>query len=397
MNEVEQTARASYGKLLAILIKYTSGDISVAEDCLSSAFLKALEVWPETSVPQNPEAWLVATAKNLVLDRHRHLKVQDKKQVDLIDQLEQNLSQTRNQDYRLELLFVCSHPAIDENIRTPLMLQTVMGFTVAEISRLFLLSPATLEKRLTRAKQKIKLARIPFETPDSSELPNRIFDVLETIYGVYSKSWDELNQDLEEEAVFLAELTSQSLPEQAEAMGLLSLLYFYKSRKSERRKAGIYVPLLDQNPKMWDHDSIQKAEDLLARAFQKKEIGRFQLEAAIQSAQVANILNGVDSSESLISLYRALINLTDSVGAKVSFAAALMRLNKINESQKLVLELEELGGVQEYQPFWVLKAELSLVKNDLKSAKDQFQVAIGLSTDIAIKNFLTDKINKIGA
>lgn len=388
---IEQTARASYGKLLAILTKATSGDIALAEDCLSSAFAKALETWPDTSVPQNPEAWLVKTAKNLMIDSKRHNKVQSKNIEDLLTYLTDNQQASTSVDYRLELLFVCAHPAIDSSVRTPLMLQAVMGFTVDQIAPLFLVSPGSLEKKLTRAKQKIKLASIPFSKPETSEMTERLQDVLEAIYGVFGKSWDLLNENLEEEAVFLARIVSQLLPEEPEPKGLLSLLLYCQSRKSARRYNQVYIPLFEQNTNFWDHQLIQEAESILSEASKISTPGRFQYEAAIQSAQLAQILNKTNTNEEITLLYQALLSLTDTIGAKISFAAFLLRVERINEAVQMLSDLE-FEAVKSYQPYWVLKGEVSLAQNNDQEARLHLQTAIGLTDDPSVRSFLLKKM-----
>lgn len=397
MQAVEQTARASYGKLLAILVKATDGDIPLAEDCLAEAFQKALEVWPQTAVPQNPEAWLITTAKNLMIDGLRHQKVQKKNQMDLIDSLLENQESQKSpnfeatSDYRLELLFGCSHPAIDHNVRIALMLQVVMGFKVEDIAGLFLLSAAALEKRLTRAKQKIKLAKIPFSRPDVHEMPERLSDVLEVIYGVFGQSWDSFNEQLEDEAIFLARIVVQLLPLEAEPKGLLSLLLFCKSRKSARRVKEVHVPFFEQDTSRWDLQLVHGAEALLKEAFLRQKLGRFQLEAALQSALVAQKLNQIDTNADVIKLYQALLERVETVGLKVSYAAALIRMKKTEEARKLLAEMP-IEEVKKYQPYWVVNAELSLIDNEKLAAKKNFEIAIGLTQDPAIKLFLQSKI-----
>lgn len=394
MKIIEQTARASYGRLLATLVKATSGDIALAEDCLSAAFTKALEVWPQSKAPENPEGWLITTAKNMLIDGIRHNKVKNELQNDLVTHLLELQENPSPVDSRLELLFVCSHPAIDPTIRTPLMLQVVMGLTVEEIAPLFLVSPSSLEKKLTRAKQKIKLAQIPYSKPEPSELTARIHDVLEAIYGIYGKSWDLLNDQLEDEAIFLARLTVELLPQEPEPKGLLSLLLFCKSRQQARRIEGHYVPLFEQDTKLWDHNLIAEAEKRLTEAFLLQAPGRFQYEAAIQSAQLAKILNGRETDEDLIKLYQGLITLNPSIGAKIALGSVFLRTQKIDELKSLLAELD-MERAKSYQPYWVLKAELSAHLKDERTSKSEFETAIGLTDDLSLKSFLLKRLSQI--
>lgn len=392
MKVIEQTARASYGKLLAILVKATSGDIALAEDCLSSAFAKALEVWPQTSAPENPEGWIVKTAKNLMLDKKRHQKVQDENVQTLLSLLAEQVEASN--DNRLELLFACAHPAIDPTVRTPLMLQTVLGFNVDQIASVFLTSPSAIEKRLIRAKQKIKIAKIPFEIPDVGEMPGRLTDVLEGVYALFGKSWDEFNFDLEDEAIFLAEIVVKLLPAEAEPKGLLSLLLFCKSRQEARRREDTYIPLFQQDVKLWNQDLIGRAEKLLKEAFLLKSPGRFQFESAIQSAQIAKIQNGLDTDMHIVKLYEALIATTGTIGAVISYAAALLNMDRTAESFQIAQEIDG-ERVKVYQPYWALMGEIHSKQGDFNSAKHCLERAIGLTEDKAVKNYLRGRIKRL--
>src|SRR3954471_6929284 len=191
----EQVARESYGRLVAILAARTH-DVAAAEDALADALAKALEDWADNGIPRTPEAWLLTVARRRLLDAHRHRKVQDEAQETLLllsDELLDTNAELPFPDERLKLLFICAHPAIDEAVRTPLMLQAVLGLDAARIASAFLTSPATLSQRLVRAKKKIRDAGIPFELPNASELPERMQDVLDAIYAAYGTGWDAID------------------------------------------------------------------------------------------------------------------------------------------------------------------------------------------------------------
>lgn len=297
-------------------------------------------------------------------------------------------------DNRLELLFACAHPAIDPTVRTPLMLQTVLGFNVDQIASVFLTSPSAIEKRLTRAKQKIKIAKIPFEIPDVEEMPSRLTDVLEGVYALFGKSWDEFNFDLEDEAIFLAEIVVKLLPAEAEPKGLLSLLLFCKSRQEARRHEDTYIPLFQQDVKLWNQDLIGRAEKLLKEAFLLKSPGRFQFESAIQSAQIAKIHNGLDTDMHIVKLYEALIATTGTIGAVISYAAALLNMDRTAESFQIAQEIDG-ERVKVYQPYWALMGEIHSKQGDFNSAKHCLERAIGLTEDKAVKNYLRGRIKRL--
>ncbi len=224
----ELAARNSYGRLVAYLA-VRSQDVAAAEDALGDAFLAALKTWPENGVPKNPEAWLLVSARRRLIDDARHAKVKDSAFATLklmATQLQSEVTlEVPFPDDRLKLLFICAHPAINISVRTPLMLQTVLGFNAAQIASAFLVAPATMSQRLVRAKAKIRDAGIDFELPESGELPTRLDAVLEAIYAAYSNGWDDLagtdprRKGLAEEAIWLARLCVQLMPEEPEARG----------------------------------------------------------------------------------------------------------------------------------------------------------------------------------
>ncbi len=254
----ERVARESYGRLVAYLSARTR-DVAGAEDALAEAFARALDLWPTKGVPSNPDAWLMVAARNRLRDGARAGKTRDQIASSLLV-----LAPTETEDMpviadkRLELMFVCGHPAIDAAARTPLMLQTVLGLTAERIASSFLVSPDTMARRLSRAKARIKDTGIAFEVPEEDELGERMGDVLEAIYAAYGQGWDSTGSDdqtrkgLTEEAIWLARVLVELRPDDAEALGLLALMLFCESRSAARRVDGRYVPLAEQDTALWD-------------------------------------------------------------------------------------------------------------------------------------------------
>jgi len=273
----ELAARNSYGRLVAYLAAQTR-DVVAAEDALGDAFLSALKTWTESGVPKNPEAWLLVTARNRLIDAGRRSQARDKvlntfKLNGIESSTEPSLESVTFPDDRLKLLFICAHPAIDPTIHTPLMLQTVLGLNAAQIASAFLVAPATMSQRLVRAKTKIRDAGIAFELPEEKDLPIRLAAVLETIYAVYTNAWetvdgsDPRHQGLAAEAIWLARLCVHLMPQEPEVRGLLALMLYCESRRDARRTAnGAYVPLLQQDTNLWSHTAIAEAEKELAQA-----------------------------------------------------------------------------------------------------------------------------------
>jgi predicted RNA polymerase sigma factor len=254
----EATARASYGRLVAFL-SAKSRDVAAAEDALGDALRAALETWPRDGVPDKPEAWLLTAARRRLTDHFRHVCVQEEASATLkliADDEAEGGGQLP--DKRLELLFVCAHPAIDAAMRTPLMLQAVLGLDAARIGAAFLVPAGTMSQRLVRAKAKIRDAGIAFEVPDATELSTRVEAVLEAIYAGYGLGWEAVSgvdaggRDLVDEAMWLARLVIELLPAEPEAKGLLALMLHCEARRPARRdREGRFVPLSQQDTRLW--------------------------------------------------------------------------------------------------------------------------------------------------
>ena len=314
-----EVMRASYGRLLAILAS-SAGDVLIAEDALSDAFAKALLHWPN-DMPRNPEAWLLTVARNRMTDLHRR-----DARIEFRDELPElagpDTAEPDIPDDRLKLMFVCAHPAIDARIHTPLMLQTVLGLEAEVIARAFLLPPATMAKRLVRAKRKIRDAAVAFQIPEPEALPARVTAVLEAIYAAFSRDWMSTGT-LAEEALFLASLLADLMPDNAEVLGLAALICYTLSRNDARIQQGVFVPLEEQDPALWDRDLMQRASAYLTRAQAQNTLGRFQLEAAIQAVHADRVSTGITNWQALVQLHLGLSHMAPTIGATVSYAAAL--------------------------------------------------------------------------
>ena len=390
-----QVARASYGKLLAVLAKQTN-DIASAEDALAEAFARALETWPSKGIPDNPEAWLITTAKNKMRDRFKSAAYKTNISLDSEDMIEpamHDIDPHEIPDERLKLLFVCAHPAIDEKIRTPLMLQTVLGLEAKQIADAFLVPTATMAQRLVRAKGKIKDARIPFVLPEQSQMPSRLNTVLEAVYGTYAIEWEskDSQNDLGNEALFLADLLVELLPTDAEVLGLAALLNYSTSRQQELNE---FVPLHQQNPANWDKLRANRADNLLARAKSQNQLGRFQLEAAIQSVHSNRRKIGTTDWVAIVQLYEGLLQLAPTIGAAVAQAAA------VGEAYGSDVGLRQLKtidpkAVEHHQAYWAVKAHLSAKEGSRKEAVSAFERAIDLTANPAVRTYLENRMAAI--
>ena len=396
---VERVARESYGRLVAYLSVHTQ-DLAGAEDALSEALLKALMVWPRDGVPQNPEAWLLTTARHSLIDFFRHQRVALASEPDLL-LLTQNSAEatleTNFPDERLKLLFVCAHPAIDPTMHTPLMLQTVLGLDAVRIASAFLVSPKTMGQRLVRAKTKIRDGGIHFEVPERHQLPQRLDAVLEAIYAAFGIGWDDMagadqrGRGLAEEAIWLARVLLQLIPGEAEVHGLLALMLHCEARRAARRDPdGRYVPLSEQNPKLWSLPLIEEAERHLAEASKYARPGRFQLEAAIQSVHAERARSGRIEWKAIIGFYQQLTHISPTIGMRTGYAAALA---EANEAQRglAVLDAIDQAAVSTYQPYWAVRAHLLQLLGKHTESQHAYDRATGLAEDPAIRAFLLQK------
>jgi len=393
----EAVARRSYGKLVAFLAARTR-DVAAAEDALSDAFAAALAEWPVKGAPSNPEAWLMTVARRRLIDGARHVRVHADATDDL-RRMAESLDAAGDggaiPDQRLALLFACAHPAIDNAIRAPLMLQAVLGLDAKAIASAFLTSPDAMAKRLVRAKQKIREAGIPFRVPDREELPARIDTVLDAIYAAFAEGWtdpagtDAARRDLAEEALFLARLAAELLPGEAESLGLLALVLYAESRRRARRDAsGGFVPLDAQDPLAWDIALIEEAEALLRRACALGAIGRFQLEAALQSAHVARRRSGRADWPAVVELYDALFALTRSPVVAINRALAIAETRGVEAAIAALPDADADDRLGRYQPYWAARADLLARSGARAEAHAAYELAIGLERDDAIRSFL---------
>ena len=410
----ESVARASYGRLLALLAA-PRGDIAAAEDALADAFLKALELWPVSGIPANPEAWLFTVSRNRQRDRWRSAAYRrwvplgpdddpptaaevrweaahwDTVDVDAIP------------DRRLALLLVCAHPAIDPGVRTPLMLQVVLGVPSERIASAFAVPPPAMAQRLVRAKRRIREARIPFVLPDTTVLAERLPAVLEAVYGAYALDWRapapagplsdreaEAGQPepLAAEALHLATVLAELLPAEPEVHGLAALVCLSLARGTARTASSDgFVPLARQDPTLWDTALIARGEAHLLRAHSLGRIGRFQLEAAMQSVHCARARTGRTDWQALLTLNEALVARTPTLGGIVSLAATMAEARGPAEALSF-LDAAQAPALKEFQPAWATRAHLLAQAGRTAEALEAYARALSLTTDPALRSHL---------
>ena len=401
----EAAARQSYGRLLSWLA-WQWRDVAAAEDALASALEKALRHWPAEGVPAAPEAWLLAVARRELLQTARRQRLHDSPQVQALLADESHAPEPPAlPDSRLKLLFVCAHPALDAGLRPALMLQVVLGLPAAQIAQAMLTSPAAMAQRLVRAKQKIRDAGLRFEEPGPDEWPERLQAVLEAVYAAYGLGWQAwqawesdagdnpepgalAGQGLRSEALYLADLVCSLLPAnagRAEAEGLLALILHCEARGPARRAAdGRFIPLAEQDTRLWLRPLINQADQLLRQTARWATPGPYQIEAAIQSAHNERLITGRTPWAGIVQLYERLVALAPSLGAQVARAVAWAQAGDAAQAQALLAGLDHPRR-SSYQPYWVALAHVSAQAGRRGDAARAMQQAIGLTSDPAVR------------
>jgi RNA polymerase sigma-70 factor, ECF subfamily len=397
----ERAARTSYGRLVALLSAST-GDVALAEDVLADAFERALRSWPVTGVPANPEGWLLTVARNRLRDvltsaarrhasRRRPGAPWDDSGAQVVDVEALAEDRDRIPDRRLELLFVCAHPAVDPAARTPLMLQTVLGYEASQVAGAFAVSPSAMAQRLVRAKRRIRGAGVPFRVPTRAEMPERLLPVMEAVYAV-SAIEAPTPGSMAGEARWLAVLLASLLETEPEPWGLAALLTLNQARSSGR-PADLYVPLDEQDPREWDATLVAEGEALLRRAASLPgPPGRFQLEAAISSVHCDRARTGATDATALLTLYAALVDVAPTLGGRVAHAASLGRV----EGPEVGLEaLDRLGtSTRDHQAAWATRAELLTRAGRGAEAAEAYRTAARLAPDPAVRRWLLDRVRR---
>lgn len=394
-----RAARESFGRLVAYLSTRTH-DIAAAEDALADAFLAALEAWPRQGVPANAEAWLLVAARRRLLDQRKHQNVVQKAEPLLLRATELATSPGAFPDDRLRLLFTCAHPAIDADNHAPLMLQTVLGLDAARIAKAFAVEPATMSQRLVRTKRKIAAARVPFALPDPEALGPRLGAVLEAIYAAYGTGWEESGHsqdsgELTAEALYLAGLVRQLSHDHPEALGLTALMGYCEARRPARRnQQGAYVPLSEQDPALWHLPGIAAAERALHQAAAARAPGRFQLEAAIQSALCTRAYGRPVEWAAIEHLYEGLVRLYPTIGALVGRAAVVAHRHGPTAGLAALAAVHPRQAAT-YQPYWAAKANFLALSGAADQAAAAYDRATSLCQDSAVQSWLTHQKSQL--
>jgi len=394
--DIEGLARDSYGRVLAYLASRTRR-LEDAEDALSEALVSALRVWPLSGVPDRPEAWLLTVARRRLMDSFRRVKEIPIDMQLLSEVVDEGSTAVELPDERLPLLFLCAHPQVDEATRTPLMLNVVLGLEASRIASAFLVAPSAMRQRLVRAKARLREIGFPMDVSPSEEAARLPF-VMEAIYAAFTTGWEEGPTagdelwELTDEAVHLATLLAERRPDNTEANSLAALCLYLDSRRNARRIEGKYVPLSDQDVAVWDRQKIARAEQFLSRAAMQGSVGRFQLEAAIQSAHAARLYTGRTDWGSIAALYGFLLERYPTVGGIVGNAVARGEFIGPDEGLDALSGIDESKG-RTYLPYAAARANLLKKLNRNEESLDWYLTAQGLASDPAVRQYLVEQVN----
>ncbi len=406
---LEQVFRAEQGRIIATLIRL-SGSFDLAEEAVQEAFAAAAANWKQQDIPRNPGAWLTTVAQRKLFDALRREKTKSEKQPELEYEATRSQpyyeleldQQTEYPDDRLRLIFTCCHPSLNRESQVALTLRTLGGLTTTEIARAFLLPEPTLAQRLVRAKSKIRLARIPYEIPSLKSLSERLAAVQAVIYLIFSEGYSAtagdslIRKELCTEAIRLARVLCELLPDEPENLGLLALLLLQNSRREARMNDdGELVTLEDQDRSCWHRDEIEEGLRLVEKALRLGRVGNYQLQAAIAAVHSeANSASETDWPQ-IVALYRELVRINSSPVIALNLAAAVAMSEGPEQGLKLIEAAGANGQLQQFYLFHAARADLLRRLNRVEEATSAYKLALSLTTNNVEQQYLRRRLHEM--
>jgi RNA polymerase sigma-70 factor (ECF subfamily) len=393
---VDEVFRDEAGKAVASLIRLF-GDIDVAEEAVQDAFVVATERWPDDGLPPNPAGWIVTTARNRAIDKLRRESGREERHVRAVElqmQSEPDPIEGAVIDDRLRLMFTCCHPALEPSARVALTLRLMGGLETGEIARAFLVSEPAMAQRLVRAKRKIKAANIPYRIPRDADLPDRLGSVLTVVYLIYNEghaatSGDELvRSGLGAEAIRLARVLRELMPDEPEVTGLLALLLLTESRRVARTDGdGSLILLADQDRHTWDRELIDEGQELVRECLRRNRPGPFQVQAAIAAVH-SDAARAEDTDWSqIVHLYDSLLTMTPTPVVALNRAVAVAEVEGPSEALALLDDLD----LEQYHLYHATRAELLRRMGDVDAASLAYVDAIAIADNEVERRFLEER------
>jgi RNA polymerase sigma-70 factor, ECF subfamily len=388
---VEGVFRDHWGRVLATLVGMFR-DIELAEDVAQEAFAIAAERWPRDGEPANPTAWLITTARNRAIDQIRRQQVLAEKTRLIAYEFTSHLEPTMDEpttfrDERLELIFTCCHPALSREAQVALTLRTLGGLSTEEIARAFLTPFDTMSKRLTRAKHKIRDARIPFAVPEDHQLPDRLAAVLVIVYLVFNEGWSDGRVDLAAEAIRLGRALAELMPDEPETFGLLALMLLNDARRDARVREGVLVPLDEQDRSLWDERQILEGRELLGRAVARQSAGTYVIQAAIADLH----LQQPRDWHQIAALYGTLAKRTGSPVVELNRAVAIAEVDGPDAG----LALLDTLTLDTYRYYHSTRAELLRRAGRTGEARAAYARALDLAETDHEHQFLARRLEEL--
>ena len=403
---VDQVFREEYGRVVAALVR-RFGDIELAEDVAQEAFVEAVSRWPQSGPPPNPGAWLTTTAKNRAIDRLRRESTRDARHAQAAamlgpfdDEPVDPDTVSSVPDDRLRLIFTCCHPALARDAQVALTLRLLGGLTMAEIARAFFVDEAAMSKRLTRSKQKIKAAHIPYRVPPDHELPSRLAGVLATLYLVFNEGYlpsapdVEVRTDLSAEAIRQARVLASLMPDEPEVLGLLALMLLTEARRPARFADGVLVTLPEQDRTLWDARLVAEGHDLVRACLRRGRPGPYQIQAAINAVHTdAGRAQDTDWGQ-IVALYDQLYAVTPTPVVALNRAVALAECNGPEAGLEALASVQ---GLDRYHAYQAARADLLRRADRVAEAVEAYRTAVELSANPAERAYLAGRLAELSA